>query len=227
MRWYKHDNDDRNKIESKLIKAKFGAEGYGIFTALKEMVGEYITSENYLDWGHISPLHDVQTIADECCTTPEKMKAFLKFCDEKNILEKDEKGLFYKDILDRVDDFAERVRREYGQGTNKVRTKSDIEEKRIDKKRTEQKRGEYSPVFEEFWKLYPKKVGKPKTYELWNDLTPADHARIIEDVPRRGEDDKWINGFVKDPERYVKWRQWEDEIIKPRKKQGETKSDKF
>lgn len=100
------------------------------------------------------------------------------------------------------------------------------EEKRSKEKRSKEKRSEYSQSFEDFWKLYPKKVGKPKTFELWNLLTEPEQKKILEDVPKRGEDDKWINGYVKDPERYIKYRQWEDEIIKP-KKRVEKIVDKF
>ncbi len=74
----------------------------------------------------------------------------------------------------------------------------------------------YTPKFDEFWKLYPKKVGKPKTFDLWKSLSLKEMDSILEDVPKRKLDDKWINGFIKDPERYIKNRQWEDEIIAPR-----------
>lgn len=71
--------------------------------------------------------------------------------------------------------------------------------------------------FDDFWGIYPKKVGKQKTKELWNKLKTEDQEKIMEDIPKRqAGDDKWVNGFVKDPERYIKHRQWEDEIIKPR-----------
>jgi len=70
----------------------------------------------------------------------------------------------------------------------------------------------YTPDFEEFWKLYPKKNGKPKSFEYWKKLSEEEKNAIMADIPKRKEDDKWVNGFIKDPERYIKYRQWEDEI---------------
>lgn len=79
------------------------------------------------------------------------------------------------------------------------------------------KKADYPDDFEAFWKIYPKKVGKKNAYDQWRKLKPADREQIMADIPKReAKDDKWLNGYVKDPERYLKNRQWEDEIIAPR-----------
>jgi hypothetical protein len=87
----------------------------------------------------------------------------------------------------------------------------------------------YIYKFDEFWKIYPKKVNKSKCKILWKKLTETDKKDIINDIPKRlNNDDKWINGFIRDPERYLKYRQWEDEIIKQRtKSMSEVKVDRF
>jgi len=72
--------------------------------------------------------------------------------------------------------------------------------------------------FEDFWLIYPKKVGKQKCNELWNKICEEDRKLIKEDIPKRLKDRKWTEGFIKDPERYIKSRQWEDEIIQGNKK---------
>ncbi len=72
----------------------------------------------------------------------------------------------------------------------------------------------YPPDFEEFYKVYPKKVGKPNSFLNWKKLTNKEKAEIMSDIPKRKKDEKWLAGFVKDPERYIKNRQWEDEIRK-------------
>lgn len=66
--------------------------------------------------------------------------------------------------------------------------------------------------FEEFWLSYPKKVGKGKSLEIWKKIKDSDKIAIKEDIPKRLHDKKWLGGFIKDPERYLKHRQWEDEI---------------
>lgn len=88
-------------------------------------------------------------------------------------------------------------------------------DKRSKEKIREDKRSKekiYTLDFEEFWKNYPKKVGKSNTFEKWKQLTENEKKKILEDVPKRLEDQKWTAGYIKDPERYIKNRQWEDEI---------------
>lgn len=135
MKWFKHESDDRNKIESKLVRSKFGAEGYGIYTALQEVVAEYVEEQTIGKWGHVHPLHDINSLAQECAVTPERLKEFLAYCDEKKIFERDEMGLFYPLILKRLDTFAERIKREYKPSTKSVRSQYAIDEIRRDKKR--------------------------------------------------------------------------------------------
>jgi hypothetical protein len=72
--------------------------------------------------------------------------------------------------------------------------------------------------FEEFWIIYPKKVGKPNTIKLWEKLTFEEQSKIMVDIPLRKKDSKWVGGFIKDPERYIKTRQWEDDIIPEKSK---------
>lgn len=89
------------------------------------------------------------------------------------------------------------------------------EEKRREEKRSKKKRSEVNYLdqkFVSFWNEYPKKVGKSNAYELWEELSETQKDLILADVPERKSDEKWVGGFIKDPERYIKNRQWEDEI---------------
>lgn len=74
----------------------------------------------------------------------------------------------------------------------------------------------YTPDFEEFYSLYPKKTGKKNAFNEWKKTSSKDKEEISKDLILRKQDKKWIEGYVKDPERYLKYRQWEDEIIKPK-----------
>ena len=85
----------------------------------------------------------------------------------------------------------------------------------------------YTPDFEEFWNSYPKKIAKSKAYQEWKKLSEADYIKIKEDIPKRKLDKKWIEGFVKDPERYLKYRQWEDDIIKAKQDSLKIESGKY
>ena len=84
----------------------------------------------------------------------------------------------------------------------------------LDKSRVDKSRIEYTTDFMEFWVKYPKKVGKPIAFTLWLKLNPDDRVAIMGDLELRKSDKKWVDGFIKDPQRYLKYRQWEDEIIR-------------
>lgn len=125
MKWFKHDSNMRNELEMKLIRSKFGAEGYGIYCSLKEVVAEYVDANNLEDWGSVHPLHTIETLAKECDTTPERLKEFLEFCNEKNIFEKKDGRLFDPLINRQLDNFFDRVRRNE-LSTKSVRSKSEV-----------------------------------------------------------------------------------------------------
>ena len=77
----------------------------------------------------------------------------------------------------------------------------------------------YSVDFELFWKEYPKKVNKKKAFEFWKKLKPdlEFSAKIIRSVIQRKNETDWTkegSRFVVHPERFIRDKRWEDEIIK-------------
>ena len=66
--------------------------------------------------------------------------------------------------------------------------------------------------FNEFWEMYGKKVGKDNTRKQWIKLKETERDAILVAVPyykaARPE-----SMYRKDPERYLKHRVWEDEVI--------------
>lgn len=135
MKWFEHHTDDRDKAHVKILRAKFGAEGYGIYMALIEVIGENVTDTNTDDWGCVAKIHDLDSLAVECATTKERLKEFLEFCNDKEIFEKKDGLLYSSLILERLDNYAKRIHRkisltkdeqppqENKQSTNSVRTK--------------------------------------------------------------------------------------------------------
>lgn len=76
------------------------------------------------------------------------------------------------------------------------------------------------PSFDDFWKKYDKKVGKPKSEKLWKKISQAGREKIMQHLEQYvPEVDKH---FRKDPERYLKHECWNDEIIKQNHGKGTT-----
>jgi hypothetical protein len=69
-----------------------------------------------------------------------------------------------------------------------------------------------SKEFEQFWDLYPKKVGKKEAEELFEQLTPQDHSAAINNISRLYS--QTPKQFVPNPSRYLSESRWEDEKVK-------------
>lgn len=65
--------------------------------------------------------------------------------------------------------------------------------------------------FEEFWDSYGKKIGKPKTIEYWKKLSDKDVESIFKVLPSYLKERE--PRFRKDPERFLKHRVWEDQVV--------------
>lgn len=70
---------------------------------------------------------------------------------------------------------------------------------------------ELKESFNQFWNLYDKKRGKEKAFLYWCKLTDDERAKVFENVPiyvRATE-----KQFRKDPERYLRNKTFNDEVI--------------
>ena len=76
------------------------------------------------------------------------------------------------------------------------------------------KRGdEYEPDFLTFWSKYPKKAKKPNAYQEWKKLGSKRPgiSVIIACIDKQKNWRTWIEGYIPDPERWLKNERWQDE----------------
>src|SRR3990167_2477445 len=127
MRWLKHDTGARNDVRLKLVRRKFGMEGYGIYFAILELIGERIERENVEDWGYVDCLYNVPTLSDELSVSVQHLENIIKCFIEVGLFEEKNGRLYCGKIHKRLDDYAERIRRTSGKKTsrNTVRIKSE------------------------------------------------------------------------------------------------------
>ena len=73
---------------------------------------------------------------------------------------------------------------------------------------------EYTDDFEKTWKLYPKRngkrVGKKPAFDQWKKLNLEDRRAAYADIRDRGNAGGWPT-YIRDMERYLKRREWEDD----------------
>lgn len=67
-------------------------------------------------------------------------------------------------------------------------------------------------AFNTFWTLYDKKRNKTKCITLWAKVSPDNYNTIFEHVKRYIESTPEV-AYRKDPERYIKYQCWNDDII--------------
>jgi hypothetical protein len=77
-------------------------------------------------------------------------------------------------------------------------------------------------MFEEFWKMYPKKVSRRDAEKAWNKLDMIDRAEVVNALPNHIK--YWIatNGtdktFIPYPATWLNQARWEDELEMPQSK---------
>ena len=68
--------------------------------------------------------------------------------------------------------------------------------------------------FEEFWKEYPKKVGKTTAEKAWGKANP-DHLVVLRSLAKHKQTNQWVKDsgqFVPNPTTWINQKRWEDEV---------------
>lgn len=67
-------------------------------------------------------------------------------------------------------------------------------------------------TFEEFWEMYPKKVGKGAARKVWNALRPSIHMShmILEGLSLYLRSKQVQRGYICNPSTWLHQRRWED-----------------
>ena len=75
----------------------------------------------------------------------------------------------------------------------------------------------YSDSFEEFWKVYPKKIGKGAAYKSWKIIKPSDvlKEKIINAVKMQCNSIQWQKEggqYIPNPSTWLNQERWNDEL---------------
>lgn len=79
------------------------------------------------------------------------------------------------------------------------------------------KRHNYPPEFEQWWKLYPRHVGKPDALKAWKqaDVTEADLNTLTRDHAHAWREAGTDTNFIPHPATWLRREGWNDEPAKP------------
>jgi DNA-binding transcriptional regulator YhcF (GntR family) len=112
MKWFKHDANARHDTKIKLLKKKYGAEGYGIYFQLLEIVAENIKDNNQNEWSFVEEIHTVETLADESGVSPDRLRKLLRYMNELGLIYHIDHKLCAPKILRRLDEFSQRRKKD-------------------------------------------------------------------------------------------------------------------
>jgi hypothetical protein len=119
MKWFEKHTNDRNRLDSKLIKRKFGLAGYGMYEQLQQIAAENMEGDEISEWGLVGKDWTMEKLAEEIGCTVEEFRAFVSFCDDNLILEKRDDRLFVPVVLERMNEYAKRQFRRSTNSKNK------------------------------------------------------------------------------------------------------------
>lgn len=172
--WFRHDVNARHDPKIVLMRAMYGAEGYGIYWMIIETLRE---TEGYkLPRKQLPALHLDFAV--------EHVEQFIKDCVEYDLLSDDGEYIWSESLLTRMDKYETlcEQRAEYGRkgGLSKASAKQELEQKgskqvanRVDKtgleKNRVEKKDKYSGVIDEIFVYFKETTGsraRPKTEAL-------------------------------------------------------------
>lgn len=77
--------------------------------------------------------------------------------------------------------------------------------------------------FSEFWKAYPKKIGKKDATRAWKRAKINGHfSEVMQALEAHKSSEKWIKGYIHNPATWINGRHWEDEIPVAQPKRQDT-----
>jgi hypothetical protein len=232
MQYFKHMSNMRNDIKIKRLISKHGLAGYGLYNLILESIVEGITTENPIPDLH-ETCDDIALFYNGNAAQINEMAAFMlnqglleideitgrilcrkiyKFLEQSQTRSEDIRNLIntYKTrgllpVSQTVSD---------SQRPSKTNMKEQEEEQEQEIEQEQNKNNiliEKQQAFEEFWTLYDKKVGKESAKKQWLKINPEIYPIIFAHIElyKKEKPDKT---FRKDPERYLKYNCWLDEV---------------
>ena len=226
--YFSHDSNAKDDPKCVLLIEQLGLEGYGIYWVLIELLREQ-PEYKY-------PLSLIPAIARRYNTTSEKMKTVIMSYELFDI-ENDE-FFFSESLMVRMvffDSKREKARaavntrwhktEEIEADTNVIRTYYGSNTSKV--KESKVKDSKDIPLFDEFWRLYPKKVARKDAERAWKKVPLAEFPEITCSL------EKWkgSQGWTKDGGQYIPnaatWlngERWKDEVPGDKICHGPTKT---
>lgn len=131
MKWFKHESDAHTNLKLQRVLDQVGVEAYGYYWICVELIA--IQGENFRLKSEKNWKNYIQKMTG---LLVERQEKYLPVFVQEGLIDKKANkhgDLYIPKLAERSDDYTNRMRRKYGQGSDP------IEEKRVDKIRTDKK----------------------------------------------------------------------------------------
>lgn len=202
--YFPHFSNARNDVKILKLRRVLGTEGYAIYFMLLEIL------RDQTDWKF--PLSSIPELEFELRVSKEKISTVIM---DFELFEIDQSNTFFSPkLIQYLQPYIEKSKKARESALIRWNNANAL----LPESESNARRGEESkvneskvyPSFEDFWKKYDKKVGKIKAEKNWENVSQADREKIMLHLPLYTQKERQ---FRKDPERYLKHRTWEDEVV--------------
>lgn len=111
MKWFKHDTNTFSNPKIEMLKEKHGVAGYGVYFQLVELIASAVDKDNVDDWGYLPDVYSMEYLAKKFCVDANLLQEILDTCISLKLIEKRKERIFCPKVLDRCDEFIEKVKR--------------------------------------------------------------------------------------------------------------------
>jgi polyhydroxyalkanoate synthesis regulator phasin len=205
--WFPHDTTAFNDMKIESMTSVYGSEGYGFYWIIVETLsmeeGYKLSMQKKSVFGVLSRRTQ---------STTEQIKEFVDDCINDFELFQSDGEYFWSESLQRRlkkrDDKSKKARELVNRRWNKEKQKADLSAKN----KSSDSLKESLEAFDKFWGLYDKKVGKDKSFSLWEKLSKKDKESCMKFIPLYIKE-RPNKQYRKNPETFLRNKSWNDEII--------------
>ncbi len=212
MKWFQHFSDSYTNLKMQEIFEEFGIMGYGIFWLSCELVAQQgidYQIDNNKNWK--------KALTNISKTPTDQIDRILLKCADLNLIDKkafEKNCLFIPKMAEYSDDYTKKLRRVSEHYTDNVRPD------KITLHKITKDKSIYTPEFESFFKSYPRKEDKQPAFKEWQKIKPSPEliTKIMAGLEKHKQTEKWQEGYIVYACKFLKNRNWEDEIkVEPKR----------
>jgi predicted phage replisome organizer len=226
--WLKLHRDFMKRHDIRILKAMPNGKDYVLF--YMTLLLESIDHQGELRFNELIPYDEamLSTVTD---TNVDVVRSAIKILKSMNLIEIWDDGTIYINETKKMlgENSTERVRRfrekqkvkEIGNVSRNVTETENVTDIDIEIELELDKELKPNVQFEQFWKAYPKKIGKDKCFR-WFNQNKVDHKLLqsmIQAIQTQKKTQQWIkeNGqFIPHPYTWLNQGRWQDEVEQSR-----------